>query len=104
MSVAKKDCPVGWKWSHRKCVPECLLSHLETFMWKRYDWQREDEKEAVIYILKNARRLKKTFISTKPIKSKELEKLEQSREMLKELASVVRASNSCHLLCEAETY
>ncbi|XP_019099693.1 PREDICTED: FBD-associated F-box protein At3g49020-like [Camelina sativa] len=85
-----KDCPVGWEWSQRKCVPECLLFHLETFLWTRYQWQREDEHEVATYILKNARRLKKAFISTVAINSKELEKLEKRREMFNQLATEVR--------------
>ncbi|XP_010426406.1 PREDICTED: FBD-associated F-box protein At3g49020-like isoform X2 [Camelina sativa] len=99
-----KDCPSGWEWNQPKCAPECLLFHLETFEWKGYRWQLEDEKEVATYILKNARRLKKATLSTKPIKSKELEMLEKRREMLNELANVVRASSSCHLVCEADTY
>ncbi|XP_010426407.1 PREDICTED: FBD-associated F-box protein At3g49020-like [Camelina sativa] len=101
---ARKDCPVGWEWSQRKCVPECLLFHLETFMWTKYDWQREDDKEVAIYILKNARLLKKAFISTEAINSKELEKLEKRREMLNQLATEVRDSMSCHLEFECATY
>nr|VDD13474.1 unnamed protein product [Brassica oleracea] len=34
------DCPVGWEWTQPKCVPECLLLHLETLVWRRYGWQR----------------------------------------------------------------
>ncbi|CAH8386345.1 unnamed protein product [Eruca vesicaria subsp. sativa] len=64
-----EDCPVSGDWNQPKCVPECLLFHLETFVWKRYKWQREDEKEVATYILQNARQLKKATLSTKPIKS-----------------------------------
>ncbi|XP_019085544.1 PREDICTED: FBD-associated F-box protein At3g49020-like [Camelina sativa] len=100
-----KDKLADRKWNQPKCVPECLLFHLETFVWTRYEWQQEEEHEVATYILKNVRRLKKATLSTYPIESKELEKLEKRREMLNELASVVRASNSCHLLCdEADTY
>ncbi|KAH0886263.1 hypothetical protein HID58_062359 [Brassica napus] len=35
-----EDCPVGWEWTQPKCVPECLLLHLETLVWRRYGWQR----------------------------------------------------------------
>ncbi|ESQ45641.1 hypothetical protein EUTSA_v10011042mg [Eutrema salsugineum] len=100
---SNKDCPVGWKWSQPKCVPECLLYHLESFVWTRYEWQRDDENEVATYILKNARRLKKASFSTKPIEAEEIEKLETRRVMLNELASVVRASsNSCHLVFKSE--
>ncbi|VVA92805.1 unnamed protein product [Arabis nemorensis] len=88
---------VGWKWIQPKCVPGCLLFHLETFMWTMYQWQGENEKEVASYILKNARRLKKATLSTKPIKPEELKKLEWRREVLNELASEARASMLCHL-------
>ncbi|XP_010431292.1 PREDICTED: F-box/FBD/LRR-repeat protein At3g52680-like [Camelina sativa] len=89
---------VGGKWNEPKYVPGCLLSHLETFGWKRFDWGREEEKEIATYILKNARRLKKANFSTIPIESKELNKLRERRKVLNELDGVVRASNSCHLV------
>ncbi|XP_010507328.1 PREDICTED: FBD-associated F-box protein At3g49020-like [Camelina sativa] len=100
----REDSLNGQEWNQPTCVPECLLFHLETFLWTGYEWQLEDEKEVATYILKNARRLKKATLSTKPIESKELEKLEKRRQMLNELTIVVRASNSCHLVCEADTY
>ncbi|AEE78487.1 FBD-associated F-box protein [Arabidopsis thaliana] len=98
----KEDCSVGWEWSRPKCVPECLLFHLETFVWTRYEWQREDEKAVATYILKNARCLKKATLSTKPIGSEELEKLGKRREMLNELATQASPSNSCNLVFESE--
>ncbi|KAG7628265.1 Leucine-rich repeat 2 [Arabidopsis thaliana x Arabidopsis arenosa] len=97
-----KDNVVSEKWNEPKYVPECLLSHLETFVWIRYDWEREEEKEVATYILRNAGWLKKGTISTNPIESKDLEKLEERRKMLNELDSVVRASNSCNLVFEFE--
>ncbi|CAH8267946.1 unnamed protein product [Arabidopsis lyrata] len=99
-----KDLPVDWKWNQPKCVPECLLFHLEAFVWTRYEWQREDEKEVAKYILKNARLLKKATLSTKPIESKKLEEMKKRREMLNELAAEDRASDSCHLEFEYDTY
>ncbi|CAA7034827.1 unnamed protein product [Microthlaspi erraticum] len=81
-----------------KRVPECLLFHLETFVWTGYEWQQEDEKQIATYILKNARRLKKTTLSTKHIRSKDPDKLEKRREMLNELVSLAGPSNSCHLV------
>lgn len=91
------------KWNQPKCVPECLLLHLETFVWENYKWQREDEKEVATYILQNSRCLKKAIFSTKPIKPEKLEKLGKRREMLNELTCVVRASsNSCHLVFKSE--
>ncbi|EOA26100.1 hypothetical protein CARUB_v10019522mg, partial [Capsella rubella] len=98
----RKDSPSGWEWNKPKCVPECLLFHLETFMWTGYEWHREDEREVATYILKNARHLKKATLSTKPIRPTALKKLERRREMLNDLANVVRASHSCHLVCETD--
>ncbi|KAG2286144.1 hypothetical protein Bca52824_045748 [Brassica carinata] len=92
-----EDCPVGWEWTQPKCVPECLLLHLETLVWRRYGWQREDEKQVATYILKNARELKKATFDPTYVKPEELEK---RREMLNVLASVARASTSSHLVFE----
>ncbi|XP_010431289.1 PREDICTED: FBD-associated F-box protein At3g52670-like [Camelina sativa] len=98
----KDDDMVGGKWNEPKYVPECLLSHLETFVWEKYAWDRQEEQEVATYILRYAKQLKKATISTNPINSKKLKKLEERRKMLKELASVVRASSSCHLVYEFE--
>ncbi|XP_019099853.1 PREDICTED: F-box/FBD/LRR-repeat protein At3g52680-like [Camelina sativa] len=94
----RSDSLVRGKWNEPKYVPECLLSHLETFVWKRFGWGREEEKEIATYILKNARRLKKAHFSTIPIDTKELNKLRERSKVLSELDGVVRASNSCHLV------
>ncbi|CAL9248524.1 unnamed protein product [Arabidopsis halleri] len=77
------------KWNQPKNVPECLLQHLETFVWASYEARLEDEIEVAKYILRNARRLKKaTFF-----------KIEINSDMrVEELKSVVRASNSCQLV------
>ncbi|KAL1217289.1 F-box/FBD/LRR-repeat protein [Cardamine amara subsp. amara] len=96
-----KKNPDKRNWDPPKCVPECLLFHLETFVWLGYEWQRGDEKEVATYIIENARRLKKATFSTKPIDMEKLEKLEKRREMLNELASVGRGSNSCHLVFDS---
>ncbi|CAA7019184.1 unnamed protein product [Microthlaspi erraticum] len=80
------------KWSEPKCVPECLFSQLETFVWTSYDWRIEEEIQVATYILKNARRLKKEKFTP----TKKLNELEQRREMGKEFHGVVMASNSCH--------
>ncbi|KAL1199905.1 F-box/FBD/LRR-repeat protein [Cardamine amara subsp. amara] len=98
-----KDYVVGGKWKEPKYVPECLLSHLETFVWERFDWGRKEEKEVATYILKNARRLNKATFSTTPIESEELNKLKKRRKILDELDGVVRASNSCHLVFEFDS-
>ncbi|XP_019085912.1 PREDICTED: F-box/FBD/LRR-repeat protein At3g52680-like [Camelina sativa] len=89
-----KDGVVGGKWKKPKRVPKCLLSHLETFVWKKYDWRREEEKGVATYILRNARCLKKATFSTRPIDWKE------KLQMLNEMNGVVKASDSCHLVFE----
>lgn len=83
---------VSGKWIQPKCVPECLVLHLETFVWKRYKWRQEDEKELATYILQNSRCLKKAIFSTN--NPEKLEKLGKRREMLNELTCVVRASSN----------
>ncbi|KFK34517.1 hypothetical protein AALP_AA5G155900 [Arabis alpina] len=83
-----KDGVVGVKWNEPKCVPECLLSHLETFVWKRYNWGKEKEKKVATYILKNARLLKNATFTTSPVESEELNNLEKRRKRLNELDGV----------------
>ncbi|XP_010426725.1 PREDICTED: F-box/FBD/LRR-repeat protein At3g51530-like [Camelina sativa] len=90
------------KWNQPKYVPECLLSHLETFVWRNCNWGREEEKEVATYILSNATQLKKATFSMDPIESKRLCKLARRRRMRNELDGVVRASSSCHLVFEFE--
>ncbi|KFK27928.1 hypothetical protein AALP_AA8G448900 [Arabis alpina] len=94
----KKSTDEG-KWNEPKYVPECLLSHLETLVWTRYHWEREEEKEVATYILRNARQLKKATFTTYPIKSKKLNKLARRREQFSELECVV---SSCELVLQVE--
>ncbi|CAL9238661.1 unnamed protein product [Arabidopsis halleri] len=77
-------------WNQPKNVPECLLFHLETFMWEGYKWKREEEVEVAKYILKNTNRLKKAIFSLKCVSS------EERLVVVNDLKSVVRATtNSC---------
>ncbi|XP_019085580.1 PREDICTED: F-box/FBD/LRR-repeat protein At3g52680-like [Camelina sativa] len=103
--ASKDDVVISGKWNEPKYVPECLSSCLETFVWIRYGWEREEEKEVATYILKNARLLKKaTFFTTIPIESKELNKIEERRKLLlNELSRVKKASNSCQLVFDDES-
>lgn len=80
------------KWNQPKDVPECLLLHLETVVWKHYQGEIEVEKEVAKYILRNTSRLKKAIFSNAYIRP------EKRIERLKELDSVVMASNSCQLV------
>ena len=76
---------LGWEWNKPKSVPECLLSHLETFVWRRYDWKGEKEEEVATYLLKNARGLKNATFSTGPIEPGQLDKLKQRRRTRKKI-------------------
>ncbi|CAN6969893.1 unnamed protein product, partial [Brassica rapa subsp. trilocularis] len=80
------------EWKQPENVPKCFWFLLETFIWKGYKWQREDEKQVAKYVLKNAINLKRAIISSKRIKPKE------RVEVVKDLKSVVRASNFCQLI------
>ncbi|CAA7056375.1 unnamed protein product [Microthlaspi erraticum] len=97
-------CSLKWGWRQPKCVPECLLFHLETFVWTRYEWRLKDDKQVALYILNNARRLKKATLTTKTIDITELKKLEKRREMLNQLASEVKSPSSCQLVFEYATF
>ncbi|CAL9238660.1 unnamed protein product, partial [Arabidopsis halleri] len=76
-------------WNQPKNVPECLLFHLETFMWEGYRWKREEEVEVAKYILKNTNGLKRAIFSLKCIS------YEERLAVVKDLKSVVRATNLC---------
>ncbi|CAL9248517.1 unnamed protein product [Arabidopsis halleri] len=79
------------EWIRPKNVPECLLLHLETFMWEGYEWEREDETEVAKYILKNSNHLKRAiFSSSISICS------EDRLVVVNDLKSVVKDTNSCH--------
>ncbi|KFK33615.1 hypothetical protein AALP_AA5G036900 [Arabis alpina] len=85
------------KWNQRKNVSECLIRHLETFVWNGYTKQLEKEKEVAKYILRNANHLKRATISVRDLNS------DERLEMLEELESVARASkSSCKLLLLSE--
>ncbi|KAL1198534.1 FBD-associated F-box protein [Cardamine amara subsp. amara] len=64
---SRNNCLVSEKWSEPKYVPQCLLSNPETFVWTRYDWIKEEEKEVATYSLRNVILLKKATFSIRPI-------------------------------------
>lgn len=87
-----------YKWINPKfCkpdhVPPCLLYYLQRFEWEGYNGKREEERQVAMYILTNAKHLKKASFSTKCKYFTSGEKL----EMLKELALEPKASPSCYL-------
>ncbi|CAH2069760.1 unnamed protein product [Thlaspi arvense] len=79
-------------WNEKSSVPECLLSSLETFEWVCYEGT-EEEKEAVAFIIRNAKCLKKATIK---ISSKATES-DKKLEVIKELFSSTRVSPACQL-------
>ncbi|KAL0796756.1 hypothetical protein Bca101_068133 [Brassica carinata] len=81
---------VADSWNQPSYVPECLLSHLEVFEWRQYN-DTDQEREAAKYILANASCLKKASFYSKSAKK---------HDMLKELESVARGSNTCMLVFE----
>ncbi|CAF2004718.1 unnamed protein product [Brassica oleracea] len=87
----KRDHPHK-KWSQPKYVPECLVNRIETLVWNHYNGEVEDERKVAQYILRNASRLETATFSRLDIH------LEKRLERLKELESVVWASNSCKLV------
>lgn len=78
-----------------KYVPECLLLHLKTLVWKNYQGRTKDAKQVAKYILRHAKHLKKATFSKTFIRP------EKRLEMLEKLESVVRASNTCQLVVKA---
>ncbi|EOA34794.1 hypothetical protein CARUB_v10022371mg, partial [Capsella rubella] len=97
LQVLKLIDDIGWKhndggigeWNQPENVPECLLSHLETFMWKGYKWKQEREREVAKYILKHTDHLKRVIFSSKDISYRDRLKV------VNDLKSVVRDTNSC---------
>ncbi|CAA7055569.1 unnamed protein product [Microthlaspi erraticum] len=79
-------------WNEPSCVPECLLSSLETFKWSQY-FARRQGREIAVYMLKNACHLEEAIF------------LADTREfgvpkfkMVKELTLYSRASSTCELV------
>ncbi|RID47131.1 hypothetical protein BRARA_I03752 [Brassica rapa] len=79
-------------WNQPTTVPECLLSSLQRLRWSKYTGDPQ-ERDLVVYILKNALHLK-----TATIEPYELDV--PKFEMLKELELSSRASAVCQLMFE----
>ncbi|KAJ4873373.1 putative FBD-associated F-box protein [Raphanus sativus] len=79
-------------WNEPSSVPECFLSSLETFEWVNYEGA-EEEKEAVAFVFRSAKCLKKATIN---ICSKTSD-LDKKLEVIKELFSSTRRSPACQL-------
>ncbi|KAG7543790.1 F-box domain [Arabidopsis thaliana x Arabidopsis arenosa] len=73
-------------------VPECLLSSLQILNWSPY-FGRPQDRDIVVYILKNARHLKKaTFLADT------WDTVVPKLQMIKELRLSPRASSTCELV------
>ncbi|EOA26134.1 hypothetical protein CARUB_v10019567mg [Capsella rubella] len=92
MGFPRVDPEAHMKWNKPKRVPECLLLHLETLVWKDYEGKIKDDKEVAKYILRNASHLKKATFSNAYIRP------EKRLESLDELKNVAMTSNSCQLV------
>ncbi|ESQ42799.1 hypothetical protein EUTSA_v10015962mg [Eutrema salsugineum] len=93
-TLRAKDSRPCWNtcWNEQSSVPECLLSSLETFRWVFY-LGTEEEKEAVAFIFRSSKCLKKATIN---ISSKAIES-DKKLEEIKELFSSSRRSPDCQL-------
>ncbi|CAF2121429.1 hypothetical protein BRARA_C01257 [Brassica rapa] len=80
-------------WNEPSSVPGCFLSSLETFEWVHYEGAQE-EKEAVAFVFRSAKCLKKATIN---IYSKTND-IDKKLEVIKELFST-RLSPACQLDC-----
>ncbi|CAN7122170.1 unnamed protein product [Brassica rapa subsp. narinosa] len=85
-----KDCSKGGCWNEPGFVPDCLLTSLEYFEWRRYKGTK-GQSDLVTYILRNACHLKMVKILT------ETDDPEEQLEMIKKLAFSPRASITCQV-------
>uniref|UniRef100_M4CRL5 F-box domain-containing protein n=1 Tax=Brassica campestris TaxID=3711 RepID=M4CRL5_BRACM len=74
-------------------VPECLSFNLENLQWSGYGGTL-NEREAAVYILKNAHFLKTATISLQKTS------MDNGQIMMKDLRSISKASASCQLVIE----
>lgn len=85
-----KDCSKGGCWNKPDSVPDCLLTSLEYFEWRRYKGTK-DQSDLVTYILRNSCHLKMVKVLT------ETDDPEEQLEMIKKLAFSPRASITCQV-------
>ncbi|KAF3536839.1 hypothetical protein F2Q69_00019491 [Brassica cretica] len=85
-----KDCSKGGCWNEPGSVPDCLLTSLEDFEWRRYKGTK-DQSDLVTYILRNSCHLKMVKILS------ETDDPEEQLEMIKKLAFSPRASITCQV-------
>ncbi|CAL9224355.1 unnamed protein product, partial [Arabidopsis halleri] len=79
-------------WNQPSSVPECLLSSLQIFNWSPYFGTPQD-RDIAVYILKNARYLKKTTFLADT-----WDTVVPKLQMIKELRLSPRASSTCELV------
>ncbi|EOA32991.1 hypothetical protein CARUB_v10016321mg [Capsella rubella] len=82
------------KWEEPCCVPECLVTSLETVEWIGYEGT-ETEKEVAIYILEKANHLKKMTISRH---------ITNLREKYRTLIDLVSRLSCCASKCRLEFF
>ncbi|CAF2132274.1 BnaA03g50140D [Brassica napus] len=78
-------------WNQPNSIPGCLSSQLRFFEFREYGG-REEEKEFVMYILANSKRLRKAIISVKP-------DLENKNLIIEELRDIPRVSTFVEMIC-----
>ncbi|KAJ4911221.1 F-box/FBD/LRR-repeat protein [Raphanus sativus] len=84
------DCNKDGCWNQPDSVPDCLLTSLEIFEWRKYKGTK-DQRYVATYILRNSCYLKMAKIRTKSDDNgKQL-------EMLKKLSFTPRASATCEV-------
>ncbi|CAH8339420.1 unnamed protein product [Eruca vesicaria subsp. sativa] len=83
---------VPLSWNRPSSVPECLLSHLEIFVWREFGGRRQ-ERACVAYILANSKCLKTArFSPCNKLSEKDKDK------MMELLKSMFRVSTSSQLM------
>ncbi|XP_048621240.1 putative FBD-associated F-box protein At1g05080 [Brassica napus] len=78
-------------WNQPNSIPGCLSSQLKFFEYREYGGRKE-EKEFVMYILANSKRLRKAIISVKP-------DLENKNLIIEELRDIPRVSTFVEMIC-----
>ncbi|CAH2079748.1 unnamed protein product [Thlaspi arvense] len=88
----EEECSDMDCWNEPSHVPKCLLASLQVFKWLRY-FGRPQDRDLAVYILKNARCLKKAVMLADSV-----EYDVPSVKMIKELSLSTRASSTCELV------
>ena len=90
-----EDPPVCWE-NELACVPDCLLSSLQTFKWTRI-YGSQKEVDLVKYVLRNARCLKTATILFRSISYSALEE-DELEMVIQDLSLSSRGSKDAKLV------